>query len=230
MRDSSDQMILLDGEESEHPKVSTGAQKLIEKFYEHAKALKSNKKSDNVNLVEDVKIVSKKIIDGKEVLVEEVVKYHKDEKKENQYAGRSFISFKEKLKMDMMKKKKEELSKRREILKMNNEEGFEDELPEDDVVEDEEYENYDEEEDEDEEGESEPEEEDVLIVDKKSKKSLFVDDEAEDEDEDDQEDEDSMASEDILPQKRSQFRKIIQDPELMSESSNQSDIFNKLDR
>ena len=62
------------------------------------------------------------------------------------------------------------------------------------------------------------------------KESLFVDDEAEDEDEDDQDDEDSMASEDILPQKRSQFRKIIQDPELMSESSNQSDIFNKLDR
>merc|ERR1711972_17232 len=56
LRDSSDQMILLDGEESEHPKVSTGAQKLIEKFYEHAKALKSNQKSDNVNLVEDVKI------------------------------------------------------------------------------------------------------------------------------------------------------------------------------
>ena len=69
---------------------------------------------------------------------------------------------------------------------------------------------------------------------RKRGKSAFVDDEAEDEDEDqyededDDEDNDSLALEVDVPDaktKRGQFRKIIQDPELMSESSNQSDLF-----
>ena len=69
---------------------------------------------------------------------------------------------------------------------------------------------------------------------RKKKRSAYVDDEAEDEDgefdNENDSDNDSLAIEDDLPKKRSQFKKIIQDPELMSESSNQSDIFNKLDR
>ena len=72
------------------------------------------------------------------------------------------------------------------------------------------------------------------IKERSKKRNAYVDDEAEDEDEDDNEDDseddnDSLAIEEELP-KKSQFKKIIQDPELMSESSNQSDIFTKLDR
>eukprot|EP00092_Neocalanus_flemingeri_P025361 GFUD01027496.1.p2 GENE.GFUD01027496.1~~GFUD01027496.1.p2 ORF type:complete len:666 (+),score=296.11 GFUD01027496.1:2168-4165(+) len=79
-----------------------------------------------------------------------------------------------------------------------------------------------------EEGESEPEENDVVIKDKKRVLKAFVDDEAEDEDEmSENDDNDSVALEDMP--KKSQFRKIV-DPELLSESSNTSDIFTKLDR
>ena len=78
-----------------------------------------------------------------------------------------------------MAKKKAEVEHKREIMKMNNEEGFEDELPEDEIVEDEEL--LDEEYEYDE--ESEPEEEDIVYQDKKRKKSRYIDDEAEDEDE-----------------------------------------------
>ena len=82
-----------------------------------------------------MKIVSKKVVDGKEVLVEELLEYKKDEKKEKMFAGKGFVNFKEKLKKDMMDKKKVELLQRKEMIKMNNEE---DGLPEDEEVDDEE--------------------------------------------------------------------------------------------
>ena len=69
--------------------------------------------------------------------------------------------------------------------------------------------------------------------DKKRIKSAFADDEAEDEDEmsgneeRDDDDNDSVALEDMP--KKTQFKKIV-DPDLLSESSNTSDLFNKLDR
>ena len=219
----------------EQPSVSKGAQKLIEKFYVHAKASKGKDSPGQVaNGVQNLKIVSKKVVDGKEVLVEELLEYKKDEKKEKMFAGKGFVNFKEKLKKDMMDKKKVELLQRKEMIKMNNEE---DGLPEDEEVDDEEVldEEYENEYDEDEEeGESEPEEDDVPMKERKRGKSAFVDDEAEDEDEDyendddDDDDNDSLALEVDVPDaktKRGQFRKIIQDPELMSESSNQSDLF-----
>merc|ERR1711884_998801 len=114
--------------------VSKGAQKLIEKIYVHAKASKGKDSPGQVaNGVQNLKIVSKKVVDGKEVLVEELLEY----------------------------KKKVELLQRKEMIKMNNEEDGlpEDEEVDDEEVLDEEYENeYDEDE---EEGESEPEEDDV---------------------------------------------------------------------
>ena len=222
--------------------VSKGAQKLIDKFISHAKA-GSDRSAAVTPEVENVKIVSKKTVDGKEVLMEEIVEYKKNESSQKKlFAGSSYTTYKAKLKKEMMAKKRAEVEQKRELMKMNNEEGFEDELPEDEVAEDEEYE-YD---DEEEEGESEPEEEDdVVYKDKKRKKSNYIDDEAEDEDEDDDEagDEDDEEAEDDESDenesvtfeesslKKTQFRKIIQDPELMSETSNQSDsVFGRLER
>merc|ERR1719186_2092566 len=127
--------------------------------------------------------------------------------------------------VEMMAKRSAERMKRAAIMKMNNEEGGYDELPDDEEMglDDEELE--DEEYDEDEEGE----ENDVDMKDNKRVKNGFVDDEAEDDEElsENEDDNDSVALEDMP--KKSQFRKIV-DPELLSESSNTSDIFNKLDR
>ena len=211
--------------------VSKGAQKLIEKFLSHAKAGVSST-AENVE-VENVKIVTKKTVDGKEVLREEVVQYKNDgsAKKNQMRAGTSYINYKANLKRQMMAKKKAEVEHKREIMKMNNEEGFEDELPEDEIVEDEEL--LDEEYEYDE--ESEPEEEDIVYQDKKRKKSRYIDDEAEDEDESDGGDDESDDNESVITfddsSKKTQFRKIIQEPELMSENSNQSDsVFARLDR
>ena len=214
--------------------VSKGAQELIEKFISHAKA-GSDRPEAATPEVENVKIVSKKTVDGREVLMEEIVEYKKDESSQKQLlAGASYTTYKAKLKKEMMAKKRVQVEQKREILKINNEEGFEDELPEDEIAEDEEYE-YDDEE----EGESEPEEEDdVVYKDKKRKKSHYIDDEAEDEDEDDgdeagdaESDENESITFEESSLKKSQFRKIIADPELMSETSNQSDsVFGRLER
>ena len=228
---SSEELIVL---EPEAPKISVGAQKLFERFYKHATAGKSSPREEKK--VENVKIVTKKIVDGKEVLVEEVVEYKMDEKKEKKVVGTSYFGMKDKLKKEMMAKKLTEIKQRDEIIKMNNEEGFADELPEDEEMDEDEAvddEEYDEnEEDEEEDGESEPEEDDVPMKEKKMKRSAYVDDEAEDEDEDNDSDDDNDSLALELPKKRSQFKKIIQDPELMSENenSNQSDIFARLDR
>ena len=213
--------------------VSKGAQKLFEKFISHAKA-GSDRSAAVTTEVENVKIVSKKTVDGREVLIEEIVEYKKDDSSEKKLlAGASYTNFKAKLKKEMMAKKRAEVEQKREIMKMNNEEDFGDELPEDEIAEDEEYE-YDDEE----EGESEPEEEDFVYKDKKRKKSNYIDDEAEDEDEyddDEARDEESDENDSVISEecslKKTQFRKIIADPELMSETSNQSDsVFGRLER
>ena len=209
--------------------VSKGAQKLIEKFFTHAKA---GKPAADTKKVENVKIVTKKNVDGKEVLVEEIVQYKKEEGSKTQTAS-SYTSFKAKLKKDMLSKKRAEVEHKRKIMKMNDEEEFNDELPEDEIVDDEEI--LDEEYEYDEE-ESEPEEDDIIIKEKKIKKSRFIDDEAEDEDESDVAGDESDESESVTAfdddnSKKSQFRKIIPDPELMSENSNQSDsVFTRQDR
>jgi len=233
--------------ETEKPSLSTGAQKLFSRFVSHAKACKGVQarscKQQQRNQ-ENLTIVSKKIVDGVEVLEEEIVEYKFDEPKEKPKElnpGTAFLSVKEKLKKEMMEKRKAERMRRAEIAKINNEEGGFDALPDEEElgydddeeeIEDEDEEYVDDEEGEDEEGESEPEENDAEMKDKKRIKSAFADDEAEDEDEDemsgrDDDDNDSVALEDMP--KKSQFKKIV-DPELLSESSNTSDIFTKLDR
>jgi len=224
--------------ETEKPSLSTGAQKLFSRFFNHAKACKGQNTSKKEEMsVENLTIVSKKIVDGKEILSEDVVEYKFDEPKEEKKAlnpGTAYLTLKEKLKKEMMAKRSAERMKRAAIMKMNNEEGGYDELPDDEEMglDDEELEDeeYDEDEEgEDEEGESEPEENDVDMKDNKRVKNGFVDDEAEDDEElsENEDDNDSVAFEDMP--KKSQFRKIV-DPELLSESSNTSDIFNKLDR
>ena len=209
--------------------VSKGAQKLIEKFFTHAKA---GKPAAETRKVENVKIVTKKNVDGKEVLIEEIVQYMKEEGSKMQTAS-SYTSFKAKMKKDMLSKKRAEVEHKRKIMKMNDEEEFNDELPEDEIVDDEEI--LDEEYEYDEE-ESEPEEDDIIIKEKKIKKSQYIDDEAEDEDESDVAGDESDESESVTTfddenSKKTQFRKIIPDPELMSENSNQSDsVFTRQDR
>ena len=225
--------------EPEKPSLSTGAQKLFSRFVSHAKACKGVQarscKQEQRNM-EQLTIVSKKVVDGVEILEEEKLDYKFDEPKEKpkENPGSAFLSVKEKLKREMMEKRKAERIKRAEIMKINNEEGGFDDLPDEEEldVDDEELEDEEYDEEEDEEGESEPEENDIEMRDKKRIKRAFEDDEAEDEDElseneDREDDDDSIALEDVP--KKSQFKKIV-DPDLLSESSNTSDIFNKLDR
>jgi len=226
--------------ETEKPALSTGAQKLFSRFVSHAKACKGVQarscKQEQRNM-EQLTIVSKKVINGVEVLEEEKLDYKFDEPKEKpkENPGSSFLSVKEKLKKEMMEKRKAERIKRAEIMKINNEEGGYDDLPDEEELEvdDEELEDEEYDEEDDEEGESEPEENDIIMKDKKRIKRAFEDDEAEDEDElseseeREEDDNDSIALEDVP--KKSQFKKIV-DPDLLSESSNTSDIFNKLDR
>jgi len=232
--------------ETEQPTLSTGAQKLFSRFITHAKACKGVQarscKQEQRN-IEHLTIVSKKMVDGVEVLGEEKVEYKFDEPKKKPKElnpGSAFLSVKEKLKKEMMEKRKAERMKRSEIMKINNEEGGFDDLPDEEELgmdeeelEDEDLEYDDEEEGEYEEDESEPEENDIEMKDKKRIKSAFADDEAEDEDEmsgneeRDDDDNDSVALEDMP--KKTQFKKIV-DPDLLSESSNTSDLFNKLDR
>ena len=137
LQSTKEDLVIVEGEDV---KVSTGAQKLIEKCYQHTRASPRNSPGQKKTKVENVKIVSKRMVDGKEVLVEETVEYTAEETKEKQMAGSSFLSFKQKLKKEMMESKLQELQQRKEMMKINNEEGFEDELPEDEEVEDDETE------------------------------------------------------------------------------------------
>jgi hypothetical protein len=95
----------------------------------------------------------------------------------------SYRSLKDKLRLEMLEKRRAERQRRDEILKLNSEE-YGDELPDEEEVLEEfeaDEEDFDEESGE---TESEPEENDVIIKDKKSRKNLFVDDEAEESDDD----------------------------------------------
>ena len=109
-------------------------------------------------------------------------------------------------------------------MKMNENELCDD-LPDEEFEDDEDY-NYNDEEEymgEDEE-ESEPEENDVDMRDKKRIKNAFEDDEAEDEDMVDDEDDDDSIVLNESPKKLS-FKKIQENPELLSETSCASDMF-----
>ena len=118
-------------------------------------------------------------------------------------------------------------------MKMNENELCDD-LPDEEFEDDEDY-NYndeeeymgeDEEEEEDDEEESEPEENDVDMREKKRIKNAFEDDEAEEEDmvDDEDDDDDSIALEEFSKKKLS-FKKIQENPELLSETSCASDVF-----
>ena len=118
-------------------------------------------------------------------------------------------------------------------MKMNENELCDD-LPDEEEFEDDEDYNYndeeeymgeDEEEEEDDE-ESEPEENDVDMREKKRIKNAFEDDEAEEEDmvDDEDDDDDSIALEEFSKKKLS-FKKIQENPELLSETSCASDVF-----
>merc|ERR1719219_1563085 len=87
----------------------------------------------------------------------------------------------------------------------------------------------DDEEEEDSDQESEPEENDVDMRQKKRIKNAFEDDEAEDEDMvdegDDEYDDDSIALNEFPKKKSLTFKKIQENPELLSETSCASDVF-----
>ena len=112
-------------------------------------------------------------------------------------------------------------------MKMNENELCDD-LPDEEFEDDEDYNCNDEEEymgedEEEEEEESEPEENDVDMRDKKRIKNAF-DDEAEDEDMVDDEDDDDSLVLNESPKKLS-FKKIQENPELLSETSCASNMF-----
>ena len=118
-------------------------------------------------------------------------------------------------------------------MKMNENELCDD-LPDEEFEDDEDY-NYndeeeymgedEEEEEDDEEEESEPEENDVDMREKKRIKNAFEDDEAEEEDMvDNEDDDDDSIALNEFPKKLS-FKKIQENPELLSETSCTSDVF-----
>ena len=185
--------------------------------------------------VENVTIVTKKKqADGSEVLCEEVIEYktNSEQKKKAPLAGAKYLSVKMKLKKQMMDKRLADRSKRVIEMKMDENEMCDD-LPDDDEEFEGEEELYDDEEeyvgdeeddDDDEEAESEPEEDDVEMKENKKRSNVFADDEAEDDEMDGEASDDDSIAIDELP-KKSQFKKILDNPELMSESSSTSDIF-----
>jgi len=149
---------------------------------------------------EDVNIVTKTVnADGENVL--ELQKVHikrNDVPKESNTKRVSLKSFKENLKREMLESKLDELKKREELTKLNNEE-FGEELPDEDF--DGEMDDNEEADDEDmdaEDEESEPEEDDILVEDKKTKRGLFVDNEAEESGDDEEDSEDELSDTDSL--------------------------------
>ena len=229
--------------EKPEEKLSAGAEKLFQKFITHAFA--KGRKADEEEkekTVENVTIVTKKkAADGTEVLCQEVIQYLGDEKKEKKkeapLPGANFVSMKEKLKAQMLERRLEVRKKRVVEMKMNENELCDD-LPDDEEFEDDEDYNYndeeeymgeDEEEEEDSDQESEPEENDVDMRQMKRIKNAFEDDEAEDEDMvdegDDEYDDDSIALNEFPKKKSLTFKKIQENPELLSETSCASDVF-----
>lgn len=220
-------------EKKEKVKLSTGAEKLFKRLVSHSRNSKSNSNDDKLEKTVDLTIVKKVTNDeGKEVLEKETIVYNRSaEKKKNSVPIQSFLQMKEKLKKKMFEKRSAERSRRAEMMKMENEEGFD---VDEEILDEEEIDEDADDEEEESEGESEPEEEnDVPMIDKKRKSNAYLDEEAEESDEDDGEDDLHLQLDDdedslIEPvHKKSQFSKI-KDPELLSESSTNSDIF-KLD-
>ena len=226
---------LIFNEDAEKSKLSTGAQKLFDTFFKHTKmTVQSKMNKDSEEPIDDIKIVSKKFVDGKEILLEESIQYSTEKKSKNpiKQPVSSLIRLKSKLRKELMEKKRETLTKKAEIMKLNNEaydEPEEEEMEYDDeeeIYEDEDYDVVEEEE------ESEPEENDVDMREKKRRKNDFVEDEAEDDDElfeDKEEDDNDSIVHEIEAASQRKFRKIV-DPDLLSDNSNASDIFTRLDR
>ena len=182
--------------------------------------------------VEQVRIVRRKVVEGREELVEEVVEYTtaaEKAPKEAPLPGAKFVSLKEKLKREVLARRLEGRRRRVEERGIDEHEGL-DGLPDEEAEglydEDEEYLADEEEEDDDEEeGESEPEENDVPMKERKRRRGEFEDDEAEDEDEegaeeaeDGETDTESVALEDEAPRRR-RFRRLVEAPELREEES-----------
>jgi len=225
-------------EEKSEAKLSTGAEKLFKRLVSHSKTTNKHHtgfmSKEVTEKTVDLTIVKKVVnAEGKEVLEKEVIAYNSTtEKKKKSVPVQSYLNMKETLKKKMMEKRNAERKRRAELIKMENEEGFE--ADEEILDEEEEMDEDADDEEEESEGESEPEEEnDVPMVDKKRKSNAYLDEEAEESDEDDVEDDLHLQLDDdedslIEPvTKKSQFSKI-KDPELLSESSTNSDIF-KLD-
>ena len=158
----------------------------------------------------------------------------KKKKKEAPVPGAEFVSMKEKLKAQMLERRLEVRKKRVVEMKINENELCDD-LPDEEEFDDEEDYNFNDEEEylgEDEEKEdeeeSEPEENDVDMRDRKRIKNAFEDDEAEDEDMVDgdyDDDDDSIAMSEFPKKKSMPFKKIQENPELLSETSCASDSF-----
>ena len=148
--------------------------------------------------------------------------------------GAEFVSMKEKLKAQMLERRLEVRKKRAVEMKINENELCDD-LPDEEEFDDEEDYNFNDEEEylgedeeEEDEEESEPEENDVDMRDRKRIKNAFEDDEAEDEDMVDgdyDDDDDSIAMSEFPKKKSMPFKKIQENPELLSETSCASDSF-----
>ena len=180
-------------------------------------------------------MIKKKQADGSEVLCEEVIEYktNSEEKKKAPLARAKYLSVKMKLKKQMIDKRLADGSKRAMEMKMDENEMCDDLLDDEEEFEgeeelyddEEEHVGYEEEDDDDEEAaESAPEEDYVEINENKKRSNVFADDEAEDDEMDGEASDDDSIAIDELP-KKSRFKKILDNPELMSESSSTSDIF-----
>ena len=161
------------------PEISSGAQKLMSRFVTHAQATGAPGLLKDRTRDEELSIVTKRInSEGVEVLATEKVDYKPKPTQKNEAKRIGYLSLKEKMKEEMFKKKREELRQKEELMKLHKEEN-EEELPEEELMDEDVLEDEEEEIDEDEEGESEPEENDIVMKEKKTKRGLFFDDEAE---------------------------------------------------
>ena len=210
--------------------ISRGAQKLLNRYVTHAQA-KNPKPEVRQTENNDLSVIVKKTnAEGVEVLEKEIVKYKPVKSKKRKEKTESYLSMKESLKKKMLLKKKEDIIKREAILKMNNEEY--DELPEDQVIDEDMLEDDEEaqiENEEYEEDDSDLEENDVDMTEKKGRRGLFLDEEADESGEEGGDEEDSDTESLNLVQedddedapltksgRKAGFRKI-KNPDLLSE-------------
>jgi len=182
----------IDNDELFSPKgeISHGAQKLLNRYVNHAKfkgspSINSQSENKDINV-----IVKKTTADGTEVLEKEVVKYNPQKSKKSEDNNLGYLSMKDKLKKKMFVKKKENIKMREELMKINNEEY--DDLPEDQLIDEKEEEIEDEEYEGDD--DSDLEENDVDLTEKKGRRrGLFLDDEADESGEEGGDEEESDA-------------------------------------